>query len=158
MTGPVVGVLALQGDVREHLAALREAGAEAVPVRRPEELDTAQGGGVIFNQAPHQVDVVRLLGGGLPGITNTMTVIMVLPFTFGLEPLQGLACMVGVYVGGESGGLITSTFLTLIVVPVIYTLMEAVSRFGTRMAGWFGSSGGAHHDEERSSEERAAAE
>lgn len=32
--------------------------------RRPEELDTAQGGGVIFNQAPHHVDVVRLLGGG----------------------------------------------------------------------------------------------
>ncbi|HEX2074479.1 MAG TPA: pyridoxal 5'-phosphate synthase glutaminase subunit PdxT [Geodermatophilus sp.] len=35
---PVVGVLALQGDVREHLAALRAQGAEAVPVRRPEEL------------------------------------------------------------------------------------------------------------------------
>jgi phthalate 4,5-cis-dihydrodiol dehydrogenase len=33
--------------------------------RRPEELDTAQGGGVIYNQAPHQVDIVRLLGGGL---------------------------------------------------------------------------------------------
>jgi phthalate 4,5-cis-dihydrodiol dehydrogenase len=33
--------------------------------RRPEELDTTLGGGVIFNQAPHQVDVVRLLGGGL---------------------------------------------------------------------------------------------
>jgi phthalate 4,5-cis-dihydrodiol dehydrogenase len=32
--------------------------------RRPEELDTAQGGGALFNQAPHQVDVVRLLGGG----------------------------------------------------------------------------------------------
>lgn len=32
--------------------------------RRPEELDTAQGGGVIYNQAPHQVDIVRLLGGG----------------------------------------------------------------------------------------------
>lgn len=32
--------------------------------RRREELDTAQGGGVIYNQAPHQVDVVRLLGGG----------------------------------------------------------------------------------------------
>jgi phthalate 4,5-cis-dihydrodiol dehydrogenase len=29
--------------------------------RRPEELDTARGGGVIFNQAAHQVDVVRLL-------------------------------------------------------------------------------------------------
>ena len=35
---PVVGVLALQGDVREHLATLRELGAEAVTVRRPEEL------------------------------------------------------------------------------------------------------------------------
>ena len=32
--------------------------------RRPEELDTAQGGGVVFNQAAHQVDIVRLLGGG----------------------------------------------------------------------------------------------
>ncbi len=32
--------------------------------RRPEELDTAQGGGAVFNQAAHQVDVVRLLGGG----------------------------------------------------------------------------------------------
>ena len=35
---PVIGVLALQGDVREHLAALRAQGAEAVTVRRPEEL------------------------------------------------------------------------------------------------------------------------
>jgi phthalate 4,5-cis-dihydrodiol dehydrogenase len=32
--------------------------------RRPEELDTAQGGGVIYSQAAHQVDIVRLLGGG----------------------------------------------------------------------------------------------
>ena len=55
--------------------------------------------------------LVGVLGGALPGITNTMTVIMVLPFTFGLEPLQGLAAMIGVYVGGESGGLIASTLL-----------------------------------------------
>ena len=33
--------------------------------RRPEELDTAQGGGAIFNQAAHHIDIVRLLGGGL---------------------------------------------------------------------------------------------
>jgi phthalate 4,5-cis-dihydrodiol dehydrogenase len=33
--------------------------------RRPEELRTDSGGGVVFNQAPHQVDIVRLLGGGL---------------------------------------------------------------------------------------------
>jgi 5'-phosphate synthase pdxT subunit len=35
---PVVGVLALQGDVREHLIALADCGAEPRPVRRPEEL------------------------------------------------------------------------------------------------------------------------
>ena len=33
--------------------------------RRPEELDTAQGGGVLFSQAAHQVDIVRLLAGGM---------------------------------------------------------------------------------------------
>jgi phthalate 4,5-cis-dihydrodiol dehydrogenase len=32
--------------------------------RRPEELDTAQGGGILFNQMPHQIDTVRLIGGG----------------------------------------------------------------------------------------------
>lgn len=32
--------------------------------RRPEELDTKQGGGVVYSQAAHQVDIVRLLGGG----------------------------------------------------------------------------------------------
>jgi 5'-phosphate synthase pdxT subunit len=36
---PRVGVLALQGDTREHLAALRECGADAMTVRRRSELD-----------------------------------------------------------------------------------------------------------------------
>lgn len=40
---PRVGVLALQGDFREHLAVLRSLGAEAVPVRRPEELAEVDG-------------------------------------------------------------------------------------------------------------------
>jgi 5'-phosphate synthase pdxT subunit len=42
-TGPRVGVLALQGDFREHLAVLRGLGADAVPVRRPEELEQVAG-------------------------------------------------------------------------------------------------------------------
>ncbi len=40
---PRIGVLALQGDVREHLEVLREQGADAVPVRRPEELAAVDG-------------------------------------------------------------------------------------------------------------------
>ncbi len=38
-----IGVLALQGDVREHLLALQTCGAEAVAVRRPAELDAVDG-------------------------------------------------------------------------------------------------------------------
>ncbi|HEV3358857.1 MAG TPA: pyridoxal 5'-phosphate synthase glutaminase subunit PdxT [Pseudonocardiaceae bacterium] len=43
MAAPLIGVLALQGDVREHLAALRAAGADAIAVRRPEELAGVHG-------------------------------------------------------------------------------------------------------------------
>jgi len=38
-----IGVLALQGDVREHLRALEACGVRAVPVRRPGELDDVDG-------------------------------------------------------------------------------------------------------------------
>jgi 5'-phosphate synthase pdxT subunit len=40
---PLIGVLALQGDVREHLAALTGAGADATTVRRPAELARVDG-------------------------------------------------------------------------------------------------------------------
>ena len=41
--------------------------------RRPEELDTAQGGGVIFNQGAHQIDVARLLAGGVGESVRAVT-------------------------------------------------------------------------------------
>ena len=37
--GPTIGVLALQGDVREHLAALERLGVATTRVRRPEEVE-----------------------------------------------------------------------------------------------------------------------
>jgi 5'-phosphate synthase pdxT subunit len=40
---PKVGVLALQGDFREHLLVLGELGADAMPVRRERELDQVSG-------------------------------------------------------------------------------------------------------------------
>ena len=43
MSAPKIGVLALQGDTREHLAALREAGAESMPVRRRGEIEAVDG-------------------------------------------------------------------------------------------------------------------
>jgi putative tricarboxylic transport membrane protein len=54
---------------------------------------------------------VGLIGGALPGVTITMTIIIVLPFTFGMDPLQGLATMTGVYVGGSAGGAITAALI-----------------------------------------------
>jgi phthalate 4,5-cis-dihydrodiol dehydrogenase len=41
--------------------------------RRPEELDPVLGGGVVFNQAPHQTDIARLLGGGLVRSVRAVT-------------------------------------------------------------------------------------
>lgn len=41
--------------------------------RRPEELDTDLGGGVVHNQAAHQMDIVRLLGGGEVRSMRAMT-------------------------------------------------------------------------------------
>ena len=41
--------------------------------RRPEELDTAQGGGVVFSQAAHQIDIVRLLLGGMATSVRAQT-------------------------------------------------------------------------------------
>ncbi len=42
-TGLRIGVLALQGDFREHVATLAVLGARPVTVRRPEELDSLDG-------------------------------------------------------------------------------------------------------------------
>lgn len=41
--------------------------------RRPEELNTLQGGGAVFNQAAHQVDIVRLIGGGRVASVRAVT-------------------------------------------------------------------------------------
>jgi putative tricarboxylic transport membrane protein len=55
--------------------------------------------------------LIGLVGGAIPGITITLTIILVLPFTFGMDTIAGLATMIGVYVGGESGGLVSACLL-----------------------------------------------
>jgi phthalate 4,5-cis-dihydrodiol dehydrogenase len=39
--------------------------------RRPEELDTSRGGGILFNQIPHQIDTLRVLGGDISSVRAT---------------------------------------------------------------------------------------
>ncbi len=56
---PTIGVLALQGDVREHLAALEISGAIGVPVKRSSELAAVEG---IVIPGGESTTIGRLLG------------------------------------------------------------------------------------------------
>lgn len=58
MTRPAVGVLALQGDVGEHLAALQRAGASAFPVKSRAELERA---GALIVPGGESTTVMKLL-------------------------------------------------------------------------------------------------
>jgi pyridoxal 5'-phosphate synthase pdxT subunit len=83
---PVVGVLALQGDVPEHLRALEATGARPTAVRRPEELDRVDGlvipGGesTTLWRLSVAFDVLeplrKLIGEGLPAFGSCAGMIM----------------------------------------------------------------------------------
>ncbi|MGO2659752.1 pyridoxal 5'-phosphate synthase glutaminase subunit PdxT [Mycetocola reblochoni] len=59
---PRIGVLALQGDVREHLAVLTRLGAAAVPVRRPDELAAVDGLVIPGGESSVMDKLTRLFG------------------------------------------------------------------------------------------------
>ncbi|KZD08150.1 tripartite tricarboxylate transporter permease [Oceanibaculum pacificum] len=52
-----------------------------------------------------------LIAGSIPGFTITMAVVLTLPFTFGMSPVEGLSTMLGVYVGGLTGGMFASALI-----------------------------------------------
>ena len=85
MSTPVIGVLALQGDVREHVRILEGLGARAVPVRREAELAAVDG----------------LV---LPGGESTTIIKLAVAFDL-LEPLRG-AVKAGLPVYGSCAGMI----------------------------------------------------
>jgi phthalate 4,5-cis-dihydrodiol dehydrogenase len=70
--------------------------------RRPEELDTAAGGGVIHSQATHQMDIVRLLGGG--------RVRSVRAHTGSWDPLRPTEGAYSALLGFENGAFASATY------------------------------------------------
>ena len=56
---------------------------------------------------------VGIIFGSIPGLTATMAVALCLPLTFGMDPVVALSMLVGLYVGGISGGLITAILLKI---------------------------------------------
>jgi 5'-phosphate synthase pdxT subunit len=83
---PRIGVLAVQGDVREHLAVLTALGAEAVAVRRPAEVESIDGlvipGGesTVMDKLVRAFDLreplLRRLADGLPAYGSCAGMIM----------------------------------------------------------------------------------
>ncbi|WP_093803682.1 pyridoxal 5'-phosphate synthase glutaminase subunit PdxT [Streptomyces sp. Wb2n-11] len=139
MSNPVIGVLALQGDVREHLIALAVADATARPVRRPEELAEVDGlvipGGesttmsklaVLFGM---QEPLRERIGDGMPVYGTCAGLIMladkILDPRSGQETLGGIDMIVrrnafgrqnesfeaGVEVQGVEGGPVEGVFI-----------------------------------------------
>ncbi|MEY8339243.1 tripartite tricarboxylate transporter permease [Lachnospiraceae bacterium 62-35] len=67
-----------------------------------------------------QIMLLILLGvfmgiiiGAIPGLSVTMGVALFLPLTFGMDPVAGLSLLVGLYIGGTSGGLISAVLLSI---------------------------------------------
>lgn len=97
---PRIGVLAVQGAVSEHAAALRAVGAEPREVRRPEELRglaglVIPGGesttlGLVAGDSGLLESVRRAVGGGLPVLGTCAGLIMLASGTTGgAQPLVG---------------------------------------------------------------------
>ena len=61
-TTPRIGVLAVQGDVREHLTALRACGADAFGVRRPGELADCDGLVLPGGESTTMIKLLRIFG------------------------------------------------------------------------------------------------
>lgn len=52
-----------------------------------------------------------LVVGAIPGFSATMAIVIILPLTFTLTAMQGLAVMIGVAIGGMSGGLVSAMLI-----------------------------------------------
>ncbi|MFV0360975.1 tripartite tricarboxylate transporter permease [Tropicimonas sp.] len=57
--------------------------------------------------------LVGIVFGAIPGMTATMAVAVCLPMTYGLDLNEGLALLLGLYVGGISGGLVPAILLNI---------------------------------------------
>jgi phthalate 4,5-cis-dihydrodiol dehydrogenase len=73
--------------------------------RRPEELDTSKGGGAVFNQAAHQVDMVRLVAGapvtGVRAVTGSWDV---------ARPTEGAYAALLIFTNGVFASLVYSGY------------------------------------------------
>lgn len=56
---------------------------------------------------------VGIIFGCIPGLTTTMAVALCLPLTFGMNPTAAMSLLMGLYIGGTSGGLISAILINI---------------------------------------------
>ena len=57
--------------------------------------------------------VIGIIFGSIPGLSSTMALILFLPMSFGMEPMNGISLLIGLYLGGMLGGLISAILLKI---------------------------------------------
>ena len=57
--------------------------------------------------------IIGIIFGAIPGLSATMALVLFLPMSFGMDPMNGIALLVGLYLGGISGGLISAILLKI---------------------------------------------
>ncbi|MDI9390765.1 MAG: tripartite tricarboxylate transporter permease, partial [Synergistota bacterium] len=55
--------------------------------------------------------IVGTIGGAIPGINASMTMAILLPFTWGMDPITTMLMYVGIYCGGQYGGSISAILI-----------------------------------------------
>ncbi|MBX9827752.1 MAG: Gfo/Idh/MocA family oxidoreductase [Xanthobacteraceae bacterium] len=73
--------------------------------RRPEELDTSKGGGILFNQVPHQIDTARLLAGGVARSVRALASVL-----DPSRPTEGSCAALLQFEGGAAASLVYSGY------------------------------------------------
>ena len=58
--------------------------------------------------------LLGIVFGSIPGLSATMAIALCLPMTYGLEPISGMALLIGLYIGGVSGGLVAAILLRIL--------------------------------------------
>ena len=57
--------------------------------------------------------VIGLIFGAIPGLSAPMAMVLMLPISFVLEPIEGISLLVALYIGSTSGGLISAILLEI---------------------------------------------
>ena len=73
-------------------------------------------GGLITSSALLYMMAGTLLGlifGAIPGLTATLAVVILIPLTYSLDTVSGVAMLIGAYMGGISGGFVAAIMLNM---------------------------------------------